>query len=128
MEFDVAQIFNAWITAKFQGQSQVQAWLLRHERKDRCIGSVCQQIRLAELSNIRARFDTFRYRQMIEACAAMFCEAALRFAEEAAMSRAEIARRLSDAARIKEAEGYLHELEAEATTTKLISRPGSVAR
>lgn len=127
MEFEVSQIFNAWIRQKFAGR-QALTWLLAHERKQRCIDAVCQQIRIAELSNIRRRFDMSRYRQIVEACAAMFADAALRFAEESAMSVAERHRRETQAAVIEDAKGLLQELEDEATSTKIISRPGSVAR
>ena len=128
MEFEVAQVFDSWLSAKFHGKPDVAKYLLRHERRPMVIQKVCEQIRIAELSNIRRRFNTARYRQIIEACAGMFASAAVKYAEEQAVSRAEMIRRMDEASRLENLKAEFQELENETLSTKLVSRPGDVAR
>lgn len=128
MEFDVRQIFNAWIKARFGARPDVFSYLSNHERRDKCIAALCQQIRIAELSSIKQRFDAQRYRYVIDEVAKMFCSMALRQAEEAAISRAERNRRIVEADRYTQLEEELGEMRQEALSTKLVSRPGDIAR
>lgn len=128
MEFEVSQIFDSWISSKFGAKPDIARYLLRHERRPMVIQRVCEQIRIAELSNIRKRFDTSRYRMVIEACAGMFCNAAINYAEQQAMSRAEMIRRMDEASRFENLTAEFQELENETLSTKLVSRPGDVAR
>jgi hypothetical protein len=126
MEIQVAQYFDSWIIATFKAEN-IRNYLLRHERKANCIARICEQIRIAELSNIRQRFDVWRYRQVVEACAKMFADAALRFAEEQAISNAERARRIDEASAMDNIKAEFDEMEKEVLSGKLISRPGATA-
>ena len=93
------------------------------------IQRVCEQIRIAELSNrTRKKFDAYRFRQLVEACSKMFCEAAIKYAEQKAISRAEMIRRMDEASRFETMQAEFAEMEKEIESSKLISRPGEVCR
>lgn len=126
MELQVAEYFDSWIIATFKAEN-LRNYLLRHERKPICITRICEQIRIAELSNIRKRFDIWRYRQVVEACARMFADAALKHAEEQALSHAERMRRVDEASAMDNIKAEFDEMEKEVLSGKLVSRPGAVA-
>lgn len=113
MQFEITIAFNAWIAQRFAEKQEICNFLINHERKGKCIEKLCEQIRIAELSNIRKVFDQRRYKQLIEAVAQMFCAAALEQASQEAMSAAERQRRMSEANHLKECETMLHEIERE---------------
>jgi len=126
MEFEVARCFDSFLVSTFKAES-IRNYLLNHERKQVCIGKVCEQIRIAELSNLKGRFDLWRWRQVIEACAGIFANAALNHAEEKALTQAERTRRLDEACRMDNLKAEFDALAEEALSTKLVSRPGAVA-
>lgn len=118
MQLEIEEKFDGWIKAKFKENSEVLNFLLKHERKQVCITRLSEQIRLAELSNIRGRFNSEKYHWLIADVAAFFCDRALEYAREKAVSEAERQRRTSESLRLKEAESMLHELEKEALDEK----------
>lgn len=128
MEFEVAAIFNAFITRTFAPKPLIAKALLEHERKIGCIQRTCEQIRKGELSNIGRKMDVSRFKQMIEGCASIFCDLALKHMHEQALSSAERHRLTKEAGRLDDIRDELQELSDEATSRLLVSRPGAVAR
>jgi hypothetical protein len=129
MREQVAAVFDGYINRKLGAMPDVCRFLLNHERKGTCIDRTVEQIRKAEgACNIGGRFDTERFRLLIETAAAMFCNLALTHAGEAALSHAERVRRIADADKMKRAEEAVADLEREATTSRLTSLPGGVCQ
>ncbi len=128
MEEQVRYIFNEWIKRKFCMMPAVVSALLNHERKERCIQRTCEQIRKGELCNIGRRMNLNSVAAMVEACAAMFCENAIKHFEEQALSAAERHRRETEADRMTQIEAEFDEMNNEAASGRLVSRPGDVAR
>lgn len=125
----VEPIFDGYVRRLFEPKPHIAAALLAHERKAVCVERVCDQIRRAETScNIGRKMNVERFRIMIEAAAKMFCENALRHLEERALSQAERTRREDEARQEKQLEAEFDEMQAEATSGKLVSHPGAVAR
>lgn len=128
MEFEVTLLFDAFIRRVFETKPLIRDALLRHERKVRCVQATCDQIRRGELSNIGRRLNTDRIRSLVEGCASIFCDAALRHMEEQALSSAERQRRTTEAGYLDQLKDEFREMSEEATSTRLVSRPGDVAR
>lgn len=126
MDFEVLQVFNSFIIRTFRSYN-IRQFLLNHERKPVVIERICDQIRRAEMSNIGGRFEIRRFTQLIEAAAQMFVDAALKNAEEKAISHAEMVRRMDEGARIENIAQEFASLQLEAESTAIVSRPGSVA-
>lgn len=93
------QFFNDYINDKFKLKPDIKAFLMNHERKEKCLLEVTTQVRIAELSNNRRGMDMHKIRILSEAGARMFCEAALQYAEEGILSSAERQRRVDVAER-----------------------------
>lgn len=106
----VELVFNSYITQFFQGKTEIIRFLLTHPRRELVINRCCEQITLAESSNIKHRFDTSKYSTLIFECAKLFCNAALGHAEQQALSRLERQRRIDEANRM---EAIAEEFEAE---------------
>lgn len=109
MEFEIKQYFDSYLVSTFKSEN-IRNYLLNHERKQRCIDRVCEQIRMAELGQLKQRMNIWRWRTLVEACAKIFAEAALKHAEEAAISHAEMIRRIDKAT---EMERFAEEFDAE---------------
>jgi hypothetical protein len=99
MEFEIKKYFDSYLISTFKSES-IRNYLLNHERKQRCIDRVCEQIRMAELGQLKQRMDIWRWRTLVEACAKIFANAALQHAEESALTQAEKMRRIDEATRI----------------------------
>lgn len=105
--------FDAYITKNIKNL-EVRSFLVQHERKNVCIEKLCEQIRIAELSNIGRDFNLEKWRLCIHSVARMFAQACLRHQEEKILSDAEIARRLSESRKLEHAEEMITELEDDA--------------
>jgi len=119
MKEDIRRIFDNTIIASVPNK-EVQRFLLNHERKDRVIENLAQQIRQTELSLVY--FDTRRYVAMVQDLAKFFCENAIKFKEEQLLTYNERQRRIHESDNIKRAEEIMVDLEKEAKETK--SYPG----
>lgn len=91
-----AIFFHEFIAEKFRHKPDIYNFLIRHERKQKCLEGICEQIKLAELSNIGQRMDMKRLQILSRAGARMFCDAALKHAEESTLSQSERSRRISE--------------------------------
>lgn len=125
---EVRIVFDAYLDEKWREKPAIHKYLKEHERKERVLEKTCEQIRLAELSNIGRRFDVFKYRTFVRQCADIFCNAAIKHAYEQALSYAEKQRLIHEADHIKRCEEAMIDLENEALSGKLVSTPGSVAQ
>ena len=126
MEFQVTEVFNSFIIHTFKSHV-IRDFLLTHERKPVVIEKICEQVRKAEMSNIGRKFEIRRFTQLIEAASRMFADAALKNAEEKALSHAEMVRRMDESIRMENIEAEFESLQLEAESPVLVSRPGSVA-
>jgi len=124
MRHEVVKIFDFWIIHKFKNES-IRNYLIDHERKNICIDALCAEIMKCEKLIF---FNTDKYKTVIEATARMFCDVALKWAYDHNLSQAEKARLQQKEDIYKLASEAMTELEEEVTTTKLVSRPGEVAR
>lgn len=111
---DVSQRFNDHISKVFVSKPEVRNFLLNHERKANCIANLCEQIRIAELSNIRHTFNVLKYSRVIESVVEMFCSACLKHKEEELLSRAERQKRLDEANTLEYAKELIQDLEDDA--------------
>ena len=102
--------------------------IARDPRKERCIIGIYEQVRACERSNIKQRFDTERFQMIIRESAKLYAKLWLKNQEERLMSEAEKIRQIFNADNIKRAEEAMIDLQDEATTKKLTSRPGDIAR
>lgn len=127
MNQEVEAIFDHYLKQIFISKPDVARYLLKHERRSLVIENCCEQIRIAEISNIRQNFDISKYHLVISECAKLFAQTALKHAEEQEVSRLERQRRIDEANRIKAIEEEFEADQKEFESTKLISRPGSVA-
>lgn len=125
---EVEIVFNSYLRQMFSHKPEVLNFLLNHERRPKIINICCDQIMIAEKSNIAKMFDISKYRLLIGECAKLFCTAALRHAEEKALSRAEMVRRIDEANRIKNLTEEFEADQKEFGSTKIISYQGSVAK
>ena len=89
MYLEVKKEFDEFIKETFREKRDVRNFLLRHERKDYCIKSLCQQIKGIEERRHSITFDLPKYRQTIKDVAKMFCQAALNVAERESLSSLE---------------------------------------
>lgn len=93
----VTDIFNARIKEKFAVKNEhVFRFLYNHERKDVCIGKICEQIKLVEKRLYSITFNADVYRSVIENMCDFFCLQALNHAEQQAMTSAERQRRIDE--------------------------------
>ena len=111
MKSDIEKLFNAHLTEKFSHKPEVLKYLLQNDRKQVCLDNLCEQIIRAERKLIL--FDLTRWKSMIRSTAEMFAGAALRKAEEAALSPAERSRRIKVAGRDKELDDIMADLKKE---------------
>lgn len=111
MKSDIEKIFNDHLTVKFQHKPEVLKYLLQNERKQVCLDNLCEQIILCEKRLII--FDLTKWKFTITSTADMFALAALRVAEERALSPAERSRRIAVAGRDKELELIMSDLRKE---------------
>lgn len=108
--------------------SEIMAKFVKtHERKELVINNLYDQVVLVEKSNIKTRFTTQKYEELIDCVAKMFARNCIEKAEQDALSWSEIARRVSEADTIKRAAECIEDLEAE-VNAPLKSMPGEVAR
>jgi len=127
MQAEVTKQFDKELTELFEDQPNVLSHLIYHERKPKVIESLCSQIKLCEREAYSLKFDKFKYRYVIKELAKYWASNAMRYAEEQAISRIEKQRRIDEANRIDEAQGLMDEMETEALSTSVTSRPGGVA-
>lgn len=117
MHFDIRKPFDQWIEKKFEGQTDAKLFLLTHPRKQMVLESAAQQIRIFELSQWHDHNLAMVYRaKIIEEVAQMFCNAALEYAKQRALSDLERQRRIDEAERTKNIEAEFDEMQKEATT------------
>lgn len=110
---EVQAIFNNRIKHKFGLKEDIFRYLYRHERKDICIGKICEQIREIERRLYSITFNAEVYRGLIENMADFFCLQALTYAEEKALSQAERQRRLDESAYYETIGEEIKEIETE---------------
>lgn len=128
MRQQVAMAFDSVIIRAMPSQN-LRKYLLEHERKAICVDRLCDQIQRAEqAANIGRPFDITRFNLFIESTARMFCKTALDHAEQEALSHAEKQRQRTEAGHIEDCKAAMVDLENEATTPKITSYPGGVAR
>jgi len=106
-------VFNSFILQLFKDKPEILRFLLNHERKQQVLVHVCQQISIAENSNIRTRFDAAKHNFLIFECVKMFCNAALMHAEQGLLSHAERSRLIDKANRIVNLEEQFTEEQKE---------------
>lgn len=110
MILEVTKVFNEALVERFSKKPEVLNFLLRHERKTRCLENLCEQIRLTEFK-ATVKLDARRYRLMIRTVADLFAKAALEAKHQELLSEAEKKRIAKEADAIKEAETVLHEVK-----------------
>ncbi len=103
----VKLFFDEFIKDRFGTKPDVLNFLMQHERRDACFKGICEQVVKAELSNIGKRMDIRRVKLLTEAGARMFCDAALKHAEEKILTQAEKQRRIDDASRLENLQAEL---------------------
>lgn len=108
---EVTKKFDAELTKVFKQKPDILRFLLKHERKDRCILNLCAEISRAEQYRINVSVEN--YSKIIKDFARMFARAALTYAEEKALSDAERARRIWESDRLNRAEQFAEDLEKE---------------
>jgi hypothetical protein len=127
MREHIEKIFDDFVRTKLAKRPEVADFILAHSGRPSCIDKIFEQVRLCEINNIGGVFDQEKYREVIELGADLFAYVALEVHGRNLISRAEKRRREDEVNRMSELEAEFSEYEAEATTTKLISRPGGVA-
>lgn len=85
MRRHVERRFNRWLMWKFGQKVDVTKFLLNHERKQKCIDNVCDQITEYEI-RYPHKANTQSIAKLIDAAAGMFARAALNNAEQRARS------------------------------------------
>lgn len=100
MKKEVEIVFDSFINQIFKDKPEIAKYLLRHERRPLVINSCCEQIAIAEGSNIKKTFDVSKYRLIIGECAKIFGKVAVNHAEQSALSRLERIRQIEDAHRL----------------------------
>jgi hypothetical protein len=96
-----AVYFREYIDRTFGTRPTIHSYLLHHERRQRCLDGICQQIRIAESHRIAKGLNLGRIRMLAETGAKIFCDLALRLAEQSALSNAERQRQINEAAKIE---------------------------
>jgi hypothetical protein len=124
---DIEKIFDLKLDDTFGKKPDVLNYLKNHERKNIVLENLSEQIKGCERANYSINFDVKKYHYTIDEIALFFARNALRYAEEQAVSRIERQRRIDEANKIEDAKEMMQELEDEALTTKIVSRPGAVA-
>lgn len=89
MYLEVKKEFEAYIKETFREKRDVRNFLLRHEKKEYCVKSLCQQIKLIEERRHSITFDLVKWRKTIRDVAKMYCQAALNRAERESLSSLE---------------------------------------
>ena len=123
MKRQITKVFDEYISQIFFSNENVKNMLTNHERKESCIVNICEQIKIAEMSNIRGSFNTKKYRILIHEVAKMFCSAVLKMEETKALSQIEKQRRIDESTRINQIEEEFDEMQKEAEDDKIISYP-----
>lgn len=118
---DVERRFDQWLDKLIKNQDVRQA-VKAHERKSLVVENTCEQIKMAEMSNIGKRFNVDKYNLLIGEVAKMFANAALEQKEQAAWSVARKNRHLTEQRKYEAAAEALQDLENE----KEYSTPGGV--
>ena len=121
MELDVARKFDALIRETFK-REEIRRFLLNHERKPVAIQNLCTQIRIAELSNIRKKFDLEQYNFVIKEVMKMFAQAALNHKEQMMLSHSEKARLTHEAHHLERCQDIIDQAAKEGE--KMQSFPG----
>lgn len=127
MRQEVQKEFDTFLIHTFKNES-IRNYLINHERKERVIDRVCDQIEQCERAVFSIKFDAYKYRTVIYECAKLFSDTALKHAEEKALSYAEKQRRIHEADHIKRCEEFMVDMDKEAKSIKLVSTPGSVCQ
>ncbi len=96
MRSEIKKIFDARIAEKFRTLPEVRKFLLTHERKEICIDNLCEQIQICERKLYSILFQAEDYKDTIHTVADMFCERALKKAEEDSISANERIRRMNE--------------------------------
>jgi len=96
----VEKIFDEHIRFRFLSKPDVAQYLINHERKPLVLNNLCEQVKLAENSNIGVRFNGPQFKQIVKAGADLFAKAALDYLEENLITQAEKARRISEASEL----------------------------
>lgn len=115
---DVTRIFDAYIVEMFADSPQVFKYLIGHERKRVCIERTCDEIQMCERKSWSIGWDVEKYRVVIRDMSKLFCMQALEHAEQAALSKAETARRITEAGRIDDIQAEFDEHEQQALHQK----------
>lgn len=113
---DLTVRFDNALKAKFKDKTDIQNYLLKHERKNLCIQNLCEQIIRAEKYSINISLNT--YDGIIKDIAMMFAKACLQKAEESHYSQAKINQIKAQQDHLKQAEEMLHDLEKETLNDK----------
>lgn len=124
----VELIFDSYLSQLFGEKPEILRFLRQHERKSVVILRVCQQISLAESSNIAKRFDAARHSYLVGECVKMFANAALTKAQQDQLSMLERSRLITEANRLESIKAEFEADQKEFDSKKLVSRPGQVAR
>ena len=112
--------FDWYIQTNFKKES-IRSYLMQCDRRERCINAIFDEIKKIELAPVF--FGQELFKRVIHDVCAMYSKAALKYAEEKAVSRLERQRRIDEANNIEEAKGLLQEMEDEATSTAVKSFP-----
>jgi len=85
---DVKAQFEKALGSLFPLKPEVTRFLIRHERKQRCIENLCSQIALAE-AKMGARFQKRHLDEVIKSVVRLFAQTALQHKEEQLLSQAQ---------------------------------------
>lgn len=120
---EVTSEFNKWIHISFQHKREIVEFLWNHERKEKCINELCNQIKICEKKGKRIKFDVFEYKMVIKETAKLFARMALKKAEEDEVSKIERQLRIDKAGEMDDIEAMFDEDQKEALSNKTISYP-----
>jgi len=105
-----------WIENKFKGKREIIHYLLKHERMNLFLDNLCKEVGIFEKKQctiLTPEKNTKRLALLIDTATKMYCDAAIRAAEDRVISSAEKSRRASKASKLDDFEAEQKELRAE---------------
>ncbi len=96
MRSEIDKIFMAYLRKTFTNVDVVR-FLQHHPKRGICVDNLCAQIAQCERRALQISFDSTAYVSTVESVARMFADAALKLAEERALTHNEYSRRVKEA-------------------------------